>query len=245
MRAAVLHEHRRPFAIEELDLAPPGPAEAEVRLLASGVCRSDWNTVTGDTPSPLPAVLGHEGAGVVERVGTGVTAVAPGDHVVLSWLPFVRALRALHERPAQLVRGGRPGAPRGHAPRRDDEALARRPACPPLLVPLDLRRAHRRPRSELRPDPRRRPVSGRRDRRMRRHDRGRRGAEPCARRGGQLGRGRWAPAAWASRRSSPRGSRAHPPSSRSIRRPHGARWRSSSAPPTRSIRKMQPMRSVT
>jgi len=87
MRAAVLHEHRRPFTIEELDLAPPGPGEVEVRLHASGVCRSDWNTVTGDTPSPLPAVLGHEGAGVVAEVGPGVTSVAPGDHVVLSWLP--------------------------------------------------------------------------------------------------------------------------------------------------------------
>jgi S-(hydroxymethyl)glutathione dehydrogenase/alcohol dehydrogenase len=87
MRAAVLHEHRRPFTIEELDLAPPGPAEVEVRLHASGVCRSDWNTVTGDTPSPLPAVLGHEGAGVVASVGPGVESVAPGDHVVLSWLP--------------------------------------------------------------------------------------------------------------------------------------------------------------
>jgi S-(hydroxymethyl)glutathione dehydrogenase / alcohol dehydrogenase len=87
MRAAVLHEHRRPFAIEDVDLAPPGPGEVEVRLHASGVCRSDWNTVTGDTPSPLPAVLGHEGAGIVAEVGPGVTSVAPGDHVVLSWLP--------------------------------------------------------------------------------------------------------------------------------------------------------------
>ena len=87
MRAAVLHEHRRPFAIEELDLALPGPDEVEVRLHASGVCRSDWNTVIGDTPSPLPAVLGHEGAGVVAEAGPGVTSVAPGDHVVLSWLP--------------------------------------------------------------------------------------------------------------------------------------------------------------
>ena len=87
MLAAVLHEHNRPFAIEEVDLAPPGPGEVEVRLHATGVCRSDWNTVTGSTPSPLPAVLGHEGAGVVESVGERVTTVAPGDHVVLSWLP--------------------------------------------------------------------------------------------------------------------------------------------------------------
>jgi S-(hydroxymethyl)glutathione dehydrogenase/alcohol dehydrogenase len=100
MRAAVLHEHRRPFAIEELDLAPPGPAEVEVRLQASGVCRSDWNTVTGDTPSPLPAVLGHEGAGIVKRVGPGVSAVAPGDHVVLSWLPSCgRCARCTSGRP--------------------------------------------------------------------------------------------------------------------------------------------------
>ena len=64
-----------------------------MRLHASGVCRSDWSTVTGDTPSPLPAVLGHEGAGVVERVGPGVGSVEPGDHVVLSWLPSAGAAR--------------------------------------------------------------------------------------------------------------------------------------------------------
>jgi S-(hydroxymethyl)glutathione dehydrogenase/alcohol dehydrogenase len=87
MLAAVLHEHNRPFAIEDVELAPPGAEEVEVRLHASGVCRSDWNTLTGATPNPLPAVLGHEGAGIVERVGERVTSVAPGDHVVLSWLP--------------------------------------------------------------------------------------------------------------------------------------------------------------
>jgi Zn-dependent alcohol dehydrogenase len=58
-----------------------------VRIAASGVCHSDWNVITGATPNPLPAVLGHEGAGVVESVGAGVAAVAPGDHVILSWLP--------------------------------------------------------------------------------------------------------------------------------------------------------------
>ncbi len=87
MLAAVLHEPNSGFDVIEVDLAPPGPGEVCVALRASGVCHSDWNTVTGDTPSPLPAVLGHEGAGVVESVGEGVTTVAPGDHVVLSWLP--------------------------------------------------------------------------------------------------------------------------------------------------------------
>jgi S-(hydroxymethyl)glutathione dehydrogenase / alcohol dehydrogenase len=58
-----------------------------VRLVASGVCHSDWNVVTGGTANPFPVVLGHEGAGIVEEAGEGVEAVAPGDHVVLSWLP--------------------------------------------------------------------------------------------------------------------------------------------------------------
>jgi S-(hydroxymethyl)glutathione dehydrogenase / alcohol dehydrogenase len=87
MQAAVLREPNSGFDVVDVELAPPGPGEVSVELRASGVCHSDWNTVTGDTPSPLPAVLGHEGAGVVESVGDGVTGVAPGDHVVLSWLP--------------------------------------------------------------------------------------------------------------------------------------------------------------
>src|SRR3954469_4857247 len=101
MLAAVLHEPNSGFDVIEVDLAPPGPGEGCVALRASGVCHSDWNTVTGDTPSPLPAVLGHEGAGVVERVGAGVTAVAPGDHVVLSWLPSCgRCVRCTSGRPS-------------------------------------------------------------------------------------------------------------------------------------------------
>ena len=87
MRAAVLRETGGPLSVEDVELADPGPGEATVRLVASGVCHSDWNVVTGATPNPLPAVLGHEGAGVVEAVGEGVTEVAEGDHVILSWLP--------------------------------------------------------------------------------------------------------------------------------------------------------------
>ncbi|HXV34694.1 MAG TPA: Zn-dependent alcohol dehydrogenase [Gaiellaceae bacterium] len=87
MRAAVLRELNSPLSVEDVELAEPGPGEVTVRLVASGVCHSDWNVVTGATPNPLPAVLGHEGAGVVEAVGDGVGNVAPGDHVILSWLP--------------------------------------------------------------------------------------------------------------------------------------------------------------
>ena len=87
MRAAVLRETGGPLSVEDVELADPGSGEVTVRLAASGVCHSDWNVVTGATPNPLPAVLGHEGAGVVEAVGAGVTEVAEGDHVILSWLP--------------------------------------------------------------------------------------------------------------------------------------------------------------
>jgi S-(hydroxymethyl)glutathione dehydrogenase / alcohol dehydrogenase len=85
--AAVLWRTGEALDVTEVDLAPPGPGEVRVRIEASGVCHSDWNAATGASATALPAVLGHEGSGVVEEVGAGVTSVAPGDEVVLSWLP--------------------------------------------------------------------------------------------------------------------------------------------------------------
>jgi len=87
IRAAVLHTPNTPFRIEELDLEPPQAGEVLVRMGACGVCHSDWHIATGATKHPLPAVIGHEGAGVVEAVGAGVTRVKPGDHVALNWAP--------------------------------------------------------------------------------------------------------------------------------------------------------------
>ncbi len=84
--AAVLADYGR-IGLEALDLDPPGPGEVAVRMAAAGVCHSDYHVYSGDLPLPTPMVLGHEGAGVVEAVGAGVTAVRPGDPVVLSWLP--------------------------------------------------------------------------------------------------------------------------------------------------------------
>jgi Zn-dependent alcohol dehydrogenase len=72
--------------VADLELAPPGPGEVRVRLHASGVCHSDLNAIDGTAETRCPAVLGHEGAGTVEAVGAGVSAV-PGTPVVLSWLP--------------------------------------------------------------------------------------------------------------------------------------------------------------
>lgn len=87
MKAAVLYERGGPFVVEDVVLHAPGPGEVRVSIVASGVCHSDWHVVTGATTHPLPVVLGHEGAGVVEAVGSGVTRVRPGDHVVLNWAP--------------------------------------------------------------------------------------------------------------------------------------------------------------
>lgn len=88
MRAAVLYEHNAPLVIEEVEVQPPKSGEVLVRMAASGVCHSDLHMIRGVHPSPLPAIPGHEGAGVVEEVGPGVTNVEPGDHVALSWLPY-------------------------------------------------------------------------------------------------------------------------------------------------------------
>jgi Zn-dependent alcohol dehydrogenase len=88
IRAAVLEKTGGPLTIADLDLAAPGPEEVLVRLGASGVCHSDWNAIDGTAETPCPAVLGHEGAGVVEEVGERVARVRVGQHVALSWTPW-------------------------------------------------------------------------------------------------------------------------------------------------------------
>jgi len=88
MRAAVLEEFGQPLVVQEVELADPGPGEVLVRLVACGVCHTDLYTASGADPSGYaPCVLGHEGAGVVERVGEDVTLVKPGDHVVTLFSP--------------------------------------------------------------------------------------------------------------------------------------------------------------
>lgn len=82
MKAAVLHEVGKPLAIEEVTISKPGPHEVLIRTGAAGVCHSDLHFQDGSYPYPLPAVLGHESAGVVEAVGSDVSYVKPGDHVI-------------------------------------------------------------------------------------------------------------------------------------------------------------------
>src|SRR5436853_7006567 len=91
MRAAVLEEFGEPLAVQEVELAEPRPGEVLVKLRACGVCPTDLYTASGADPSGYaPTVLGHEGAGVVEAVGEGVTSLQPGDHVVTLFSPQCR-----------------------------------------------------------------------------------------------------------------------------------------------------------
>lgn len=87
VRAAVLPAVGAPLEIAEIDLPEPGPGQVRIRLAAAGVCHSDLSLSDGTMRVPVPAVLGHEGAGTVISVGDGVTHVAPGDEVVLNWAP--------------------------------------------------------------------------------------------------------------------------------------------------------------
>src|SRR4051794_32087557 len=91
MRAAVLEQFGAPLAVQEIDLAEPRAGEVLVRLVACGVCHTDMYTASGADPSGYaPAVLGHEGAGVVEAIGDGVKDVTVGDHVVTLFSPQCR-----------------------------------------------------------------------------------------------------------------------------------------------------------
>jgi S-(hydroxymethyl)glutathione dehydrogenase/alcohol dehydrogenase len=86
MKAAVMYEAERPLVVETIELEDPREGEVLVRLAASGVCHSDYSVIHGVVQWPTPCVLGHEGAGVVEAVGPGVTGVKAGDHCILATL---------------------------------------------------------------------------------------------------------------------------------------------------------------
>ena len=87
MGAAHPYAESRPLKIEELDLDPPGSGEILVRIKAAGLCHSDLSVINGDRPRPMPMALGHEAAGIVEELGSGVTDLKIGDHVVLVFVP--------------------------------------------------------------------------------------------------------------------------------------------------------------
>ncbi|HLL79655.1 MAG TPA: Zn-dependent alcohol dehydrogenase [Ktedonobacteraceae bacterium] len=86
-RTAILYAPGEAIRVEEIELDPPKEHEVQVRLVAAGICHSDYHIVSGELPSYLPLALGHEGAGIVEEVGPNVTNCKPGDHVVLTFIP--------------------------------------------------------------------------------------------------------------------------------------------------------------
>jgi S-(hydroxymethyl)glutathione dehydrogenase/alcohol dehydrogenase len=116
-RAAVAYEKAKPLVVETVDLDGPKPGEVLVELKATGVCHTDEFTRSGADPEGLfPAILGHEGAGVVVEVGAGVTSVKPGDHVVLLYTPECRQCKSCLSRKTNLCTAIRATQGRGVMP---------------------------------------------------------------------------------------------------------------------------------
>src|SRR5438876_8377956 len=85
MKAAILFKANTPLEVVDVEQQGPQAGEARVRVMATGVCHSDWHIINGDWTMPLPMVLGHEAAGIVEELGPGVNTVQPGDHIIFSF----------------------------------------------------------------------------------------------------------------------------------------------------------------
>ena len=106
IRAAIAYERREPFVIKDAELADPKETEILVRMAGCGICHNDLFT-KDEGPTPLPAVFGHEGSGIVEHVGSAVTMVAPGDHVVFCSYSCGACEQCLSGHPALCVQAGR------------------------------------------------------------------------------------------------------------------------------------------
>ena len=116
-RAAVAFEAKRPLEIVELDLDGPRDGEVLVEIMATGICHTDAYTLDGlDSEGLFPAVLGHEGAGIVREVGRGVTSVAPGDHVIPLYTPECRQCKSCLSRKTNLCTAIRATQGRGLMP---------------------------------------------------------------------------------------------------------------------------------
>jgi len=105
-RTAVLYAPGESIRVEEIELDPPKEHEVQVRLVAAGICHSDYHIVSGELPSYLPLALGHEGAGIVEEVGPHVINCKPGDHVVLTFIPSCGVCRYCSSGHANLCNMG-------------------------------------------------------------------------------------------------------------------------------------------
>ena len=142
-RAAVAFAAGQPLQIVEIDVEPPRAGEVLVRITHTGVCHTDAFTLSGDDPEGLfPAVLGHEGGGIVVEVGAGVTSVKPGDHVIPLYTAECRRVQVLPVGQDQPVPGGARHAGQGRDARRHRALLLQRPADLPLHGLQHLQRVH-------------------------------------------------------------------------------------------------------
>ena len=124
----VSRQANEPALLEEIVIDPPGPGEVLVTMQASGVCHTDLHYKQGKISDDFPFLLGHEGAGIVEEVGEGVTSPGKGDYVVLAWRAPLRPLPVLLHRPAA------PLLPQPHRPA-SHENQGRRPGAQPSPGP--------------------------------------------------------------------------------------------------------------
>jgi S-(hydroxymethyl)glutathione dehydrogenase/alcohol dehydrogenase len=110
MKAAVLYEINKPLIVEEMEVPNPDLGQVLVKVMSSGICHTQLDNVKGKYGADLylPHLLGHEGAGIVEKIGLGVTRVSPGDHVILSWIqgPGFNAKTPLYMKGSQKINAG-------------------------------------------------------------------------------------------------------------------------------------------
>ena len=97
---AVVANKLNEYAVVSVNLDPPKMGEVRIKMKATGVCHSDLSVVNGTIPSPFPVVLGHEGAGIIDEIGEGVTNVKVGDHVIVSFIPHCgHCFYCIHQEP--------------------------------------------------------------------------------------------------------------------------------------------------
>ena len=177
-RAAVAVEKGKPLQILDVDLEGPKAGEVLVEIKATGICHTDEFTLSGADPEGLfPAILGHEGAGIVVDVGPGVKSVKKGDHVIPLYTPECRECPSCLSRKTNLCTAIRATQGQGADAGRHLALLARRQEAAPLHGLLDLRQLHRAARDRGGQDPRGRTLRQGLLHRLRRHDRHRRGAQ--------------------------------------------------------------------
>jgi S-(hydroxymethyl)glutathione dehydrogenase/alcohol dehydrogenase len=142
-KAAIAWKAGAPLTIEEVDLDGPRAGEVLVEIKATGICHTDYYTLSGADPEGIfPAILGHEGAGIVVDVGPGVTSLKPGDHVIPLYTPECRQCKFCLSRKTNLCQAIRATQGKGLMP--DGTALLdRRQADLPLHGHVDLRQLHR------------------------------------------------------------------------------------------------------